>query len=170
MLINVHDTEEQDYQSKTSPDDFLATVTQRDDKDLAKCKEENATDQGDSLSDETLEVTQSPKKSEEISDSHESGDDDLDDENEDSAEEDLGDPSREPGEDAVREIEADHLLPFRHGWKREVIVRKGSGQVKQDIFRAVKFITTIVLFIVDRYPIRSVLFSSREWSISNSGS
>ena len=64
-------------------------------------------------------------------------DDDDDDENDDEEEEeeevDAGNPDRPPGEDAVREIDADHLLPFFHGWKREVVVRKGNPKVRGSI-------------------------------------
>ena len=34
-----------------------------------------------------------------------------------------GDPSKAPGENAVRPIDPDHLLPFHHGWRREVIMK-----------------------------------------------
>ena len=63
-------------------------------------------------------------------------DDDDDDviedvEDEEEEEEDAGNPDKAPGEDAVREIDADHLLPFFHGWKREVVVRKGNAKVRR---------------------------------------
>ena len=35
-----------------------------------------------------------------------------------------GDPSKKPGENAERHIDRDHLLPFHHGWKREVVILK----------------------------------------------
>jgi len=38
-----------------------------------------------------------------------------------------GDPSREPGVDAKRFIDPDHLTPFRHGWKREVVTMDMAG-------------------------------------------
>ncbi len=40
--------------------------------------------------------------------------------------EDQSDPNREPGADAVRFIDPDHLVPFRFGWKREVVKRQAS--------------------------------------------
>lgn len=43
--------------------------------------------------------------------------------------EDVGNPEKPPGEDATREIDADHLLPFFHGWRREVVIRKGNEKV-----------------------------------------
>lgn len=107
-------------------------------KDLFKSDEDSLYDQDDNSSknivlDKASSVTESPTKkscAKDIQNSDETDEDLDDDKNEDSAEEeDLGNPSREPGEDAVREIEPDHLLPFKLGWKREVIIRKGNGQV-----------------------------------------
>jgi hypothetical protein len=65
-------------------------------------------------------------------DVEEDGDDDNDDDDEE--EDEVGNPDRPPGEDAVRDIEPDHLLPFHHGWRREVIMRKGNGQVTTIIY------------------------------------
>ena len=58
-------------------------------------------------------------------------DDVIEDVEEEEEEEDAGNPDKAPGEDAVREIDADHLLPFYHGWKREVVVRKGNSKVRR---------------------------------------
>ena len=48
----------------------------------------------------------------------------------------LGDPSKPPGENADRPIDPDHLLPFHHGWKREVIMKLSSknSATQCDIF------------------------------------
>ena len=35
----------------------------------------------------------------------------------------VGDPSKIPGQDAIRPIDPDHLLPFHHGWRREVVMK-----------------------------------------------
>lgn len=61
---------------------------------------------------------------------------DEEDEEEESDEDEIGNPDRPPGDDSSREIEPDHLLPFHHGWRREVIVRKGNNQIatQYDIF------------------------------------
>ncbi len=51
-------------------------------------------------------------------------------EDEDEEEDLVGDPNREPGADATRYIEPAHLVPFRFGWRREVVMRKiGIGSV-----------------------------------------
>ena len=49
---------------------------------------------------------------------------DEEEESESSEDDEVGDPSKPPGEGADRNIDADHLLPFHHGWRREVIMRQ----------------------------------------------
>ena len=87
-------------------------------------------------------------------------DDDDDDviedvEEEEEEEEDAGNPDKAPGEDAVREIDADHLLPFFHGWKREVVVRKGDAKVRGSnpffIFNSDNHDTIVYAFIALKY-------------------
>jgi hypothetical protein len=51
-------------------------------------------------------------------------------EEEEEDEDETGYPDRPPGEDATREIDPEHLLPFHHGWKREVVTRKGNAKVR----------------------------------------
>lgn len=53
-----------------------------------------------------------------------------------SSSEDEGDPSRDPGVDATRTIPPDFLLPFLHGWKREVVQRppKGNSVSQFDVY------------------------------------
>jgi len=46
-----------------------------------------------------------------------------------------GDPSREPGQDAVRKIDQDLLLPFQYGWSRECVFRAvKSGPTQVDVY------------------------------------
>jgi len=88
------------------------------------------TDPEEEISSESKKVENDNKSPEVVNlsdddDVEEEGEDDNDDE-----EDEVGNPDRPPGEDAVRDIEPDHLLPFHHGWRREVVMRKGNGQVR----------------------------------------
>ena len=76
-----------------------------------------------------------------LSDEDDVVEEEEDDNDDDEEEEDeVGNPDRPPGEDAVRDIEPDHLLPFHHGWRREVVMRKGNGQVRivRSLLRIIK--------------------------------
>ena len=66
--------------------------------------------------------------------------DENDNDDDEEEEDEVGNPDRPPGEDAVRDIEPDHLLPFHHGWRREVVMRKGNGQVMivRNLLRIIK--------------------------------
>eukprot|EP00092_Neocalanus_flemingeri_P002863 GFUD01003061.1.p1 GENE.GFUD01003061.1~~GFUD01003061.1.p1 ORF type:complete len:982 (-),score=335.32 GFUD01003061.1:277-3222(-) len=46
-----------------------------------------------------------------------------------------GDPTRDPGEDAVRRIDQDLLLPFHYGWSRECVFRAvKAGPTQVDVY------------------------------------
>ena len=48
-------------------------------------------------------------------------------EEEEDDEDEVGDPSRDPGEGCTKYIDPDHLVPFRLGWKREVVRRENNA-------------------------------------------
>ena len=39
----------------------------------------------------------------------------------------VGDPDKEPGEGAEKEIAEDFLQPFHYGWRRECVYRKSKN-------------------------------------------
>ena len=49
---------------------------------------------------------------------------DTQDDSQESEDDLVGDPNKEPGADTTRYVDPDHLVPFRFGWRREVIKRK----------------------------------------------
>ena len=76
------------------------------------------------------EAEEKPKKDEpelvELSSDEEAQEEDEEEEEEEEESEDdeVGDPSKPAGEGADKTIDPDHLLPFHHGWRREVVMRQ----------------------------------------------
>jgi len=59
----------------------------------------------------------------ELSSDEEEAEEEEESEEEESDDDEVGDPSKPPGEGASRDIDPDHLMPFHHGWRREVVMR-----------------------------------------------
>ena len=49
---------------------------------------------------------------------------------EESEDDETGDPSKPPGEGSEKTVDPDHLMPFHHGWRREVVMRLNERDVK----------------------------------------
>merc|ERR1712126_140518 len=68
-----------------------------------------------------------------------SDEDDVQEDEEDdlSDDDEVGDPNKPPGEGASRDIDPDHLMPFHHGWRREVVMKHkavGNAATTCDIY------------------------------------
>ena len=81
-----------------------------------------------------------PSKEQEIFDissgDYKSAQDEEESSGQDSSDDETGDTSKPPGENADRTIDPDHLLPFHHGWKREVVMKilNKNSATQYDIF------------------------------------
>jgi hypothetical protein len=125
-IMKISDDEEKVKESSDSDVEMVEEITKDDDdNDIEEVIDDDeegaaaaakAAGKGDKDEQEVVELSDSDSPE---PDSLSEEEDDL-----------VGDPNSEPGKDATKFIDAAHLIPFRHGWRREVVQRRvGRGGI-----------------------------------------